>query len=63
MVLGSIINASRGALAVGTDVTARLRLQAGQRTVVKAAPHLGLPAAVEAFDSGLEAPLLRINFY
>src|SRR5215470_11405335 len=53
MALGSIINASRGALAVSADVTAGLSLEAGQRTMVKAAPHLGLPTAVEVFDSSL----------
>ncbi len=53
--LGSVINTGRGALAVGTDVAAGLRLKAGQRIMVEATLHLGLPAAIEVFDGGLEA--------
>src|SRR5713101_6409655 len=56
---GSRLDTGGGALAVGADIASGTLVEGGERSVVEANPNLGLPAAVEVFDGGLESTLLR----
>jgi len=47
------------ARAVGVDIAPGTLVESSERRMVEANPHLGLPAAVEVFDGGLESTLLR----
>lgn len=53
------LNAAGGARAVRADIALGALLEGAERIVMEARPDLGLPAAVEAFDGGLETAFLR----
>jgi hypothetical protein len=55
----SLLDSSVQATAVGGDVSIGLELQSSQRLIMKALPDLGLPAAIETLDSGLESGFSR----
>jgi len=44
--------------AISRDVARRALLEVGERLVMEAQPHFGVPAAVEVFDGSLEAAFL-----
>ena len=56
---GRAFDAGGRALAVGADIAPGALLKVSERIVVEACPDLGLPAAVEGFDGGLEAAFLK----
>ena len=58
-VRGRGLEAGDAALAIRADIPPRARVKGRERIVAEARPHLGLPAAVEVFDGGLESALLR----
>src|SRR6476620_698077 len=48
-----------GALAVRAEIAPGTLVEGGERIMVEASPNLGLPAAVEVFDGGLEPAFPR----
>src|SRR6266849_2204319 len=56
---GSCLDPRGGSCSVGADIALGPLVQGGERLVVEASPHLGLPATIEVFDGGLEPALLR----
>ena len=58
-VRGRGLEAGDAALAIRADIPPRALVKGRERIVAEARPHLGLPAAVEVFDGGLESALLR----
>src|SRR5229473_8162059 len=56
---GSRLAAGGGALAVRAEIAPGTLVEGGERIMVEASPNLGLPAAVEVFDGGLEPAFPR----